>query len=182
MLLKRSIATRYATALFELAKEKNILEAVEKDFPQVAQIVGTNHDLFRFLTHPAISNDEKKAMLSGILEGKIDDTLYDAICLAVDKGREAYIPMMWEEYRKLLMEHRKQAKAVVNTPYELSAELKKELTERLSKALGKSVILEEKVEKELIGGIKVQIGDRVYDGSIVSRLGQLRDAMLSARV
>lgn len=181
-MLKRAIATRYATALFELAKEKNILEKVEKNFPEVTELVETHEDLRGFLNHPAIGADEKKKVVANLIEGKVDGTLFDLICMMIDKGREGYLSLVMDEYKKLLMEHRGQVKAVVYTPFELSEGLRKEIVDRVSAAMKKTVLLEEVKDESLIGGVKIQIGDRVLDASISNMLAQIRETLTSARV
>jgi len=181
-MLKRAIATRYAKALFELGKDKGILEEIEADFPKVAAVIDGNEDAQSFLAHPAIGDEEKKKLIADLFKSKINDSLFDLLCLCVDKNREAYIGLIWQDFKTLLMEHRSQVTAIVYTPYELSPGLKKELEDRMSKSINKTVLLEEVVDKELIGGVRVKIGDRIYDGSVVSKIEQLREAMLSASV
>lgn len=181
-MLKMAIATRYATALFDLASENNSLESVERDFPNVASMVEDREELKSFLLHPAISADEKKSVMAALLDGKIDGTLYDLVCMVIDKGREGYISLIHDEYRNLLMKKRGQVMAVVYTPFELSPELRQEIIDRVTAASGKIVLLREVIDTSLIGGVKIQIGDRVLDASIRSMLGQIRELMLSSRV
>ncbi len=181
-MLKRAIATRYATALFLLAEEKGILEDIERDFPGVADVYSSSEELTRFLTHPAIGPGEKKEVLEKLFEGKIHETLYDLVMMTVDKNREEYIPLIWEDFRRLLMEHRGQMRATIFSPFELSTELKQEVEIGLEKVTGKTILLEEKVDNSLIGGIRILIGDRVYDGSVVSTLEQLRETLMTAPV
>lgn len=181
-MLKRAIATRYATALFLLAEEKGILEDIEKDFPKVSEVYGGSEDLTRFLTHPAIGSGEKKKVLAQLFEGRIHETLYDLVMMTADKDREEYIPLIWEDFRRLLMEHRGQQRATVFSPYALSTDLKQEIENGLAKVTGKTIILEEKVDDTIIGGIRILIGDRVYDGSVVSTLEQLKDTLMTAPV
>ncbi len=181
-MIKRAIATRYANALFALAEEKGILDDIEKDFPGVAEVIASSGELAAFLSHPAISPDDKKTLLADLFKGKVHEVLFDLLQLTVDKSREEYIPLIQEDFMALLMEHRRQVHAQVSSPFPLSDDVKKEIAERLAKALDKTVIIDEVIDESLIGGIKVQIGDRVYDGSITSKLDQLRDAMLTTGV
>lgn len=181
-MLQRNIANRYANALFALARDSKQLEKVEADFPGVAGMIQGDADLHAFLTHPAIIPAEKKKILKALFGTKVNEMLYDFLCLVVDKKREAYIPFMCEGFIELLMEHRNRQEAEVDTPYELPAELSAGIAAKLEKITGKSIIIRQVVEPKLIGGIRIRLGDRVMDGSVVARLRQMKEALQSARV
>jgi F-type H+-transporting ATPase subunit delta len=181
-MLKRSIGSRYAKALFELSRDTNALGAAEKDFPQVVRIIIDEPDMKSFLNHPAIVPAEKKSLLEKLFKGKIGDTLYDFLCLLVDKNREEYIPIINEEFQKMVLEHQGRQIMMVYTPFELSSEMKGFVIDGLAKSTGKKVEIEEVVDPSLIGGIRVQIGDKVFDGSVKSGLEKLREALLTSKV
>ncbi len=181
-MLKRAIATRYANALFETAKGKGLLDEIERSFPSFVALIESDEDFSRFLTHPAISGAEKKTIVETAFKGGVTPLLFDMICLVIDKQREEYIPLIWEDYKNLLMEHRGQVKAMVHTPFALSPALKTCISASVAKLTGKAVIVEEVVDRSLLGGIKVQIGDRVYDGSIQNKLKSVRELLITAKV
>ena len=181
-MLQRNIASRYAGALFNLAREKGELEAIESSFPPIAQVVEQDEDLNGFLTHPAIASAEKKEVINKLFQGKINDMLYDFLCMVVDKKREAYIPLMWDVFNDLLLEHRKQLIAEVTTPYELPGGMQNELREKLKKVTGKDIIIEQIVQPEMLGGICVRLGDRIIDGSVGHRLEKLKEALKGVKV
>ncbi|MFA6448637.1 MAG: F0F1 ATP synthase subunit delta [bacterium] len=181
-MLKRAIGSRYAKALFELAKETNSLESAEKDFPQVVRVLETEPDFRSFMNHPAIVPSEKKSLLEKLFKGKIGDEIYDFLSLLVDKNREEYIPIINEELQGMLMEHQGRQIMKVYTPFEMTAETKAMLIEGLAKSTGKKVEIEEVVDPALIGGVKVQIGDKVFDGSVKSGLEKLREALMTSKV
>lgn len=181
-MLKRSIGTRYAKALFELARDTDRLDAVEKDFPPLLRMIEEEPGLRRFLTHPAIGSGEKKEIAAKLLRGSVDNLLFDFINLIIDKKREVYLPIIGEEFNEFLMEYRAMRTAMIYTAFALSAEVKQALARGLSKMTGRTVEIVEEIEPALIGGIKVQIGDKVYDGSISDRLSHIREELLSAKV
>ncbi len=181
-MLKRAIGTRYARALFDLANKNGKLAEIEKDYPVIINMITENSDLKSFLFHPAIGNTEKKALLEKLLKNSVSDLFADFVNMLVDKNREPYIELIWEDFKILLMDHNKQETAKIYTPFELSPELKSSIAAGLSKSTGKKVEINEVVDSSLIGGIKVQIGDKVFDGSIKSSLAQLSEALHSAKV
>jgi F-type H+-transporting ATPase subunit delta len=184
-MLQRNIASRYATALFLAARDSGQLEAVEAAFPPIAGAVRDNADLYRFLVHPAIAPTEKKKIIKQLmadLKDKANEMLYDYLCLVVDKQREEYIPLMSEVFQDRLMEHRSQITAQVETPYALPEELKAGLREKLGHVTGKTILLEEVVNPELMGGVLVRLGDRVIDGTVMHRLDQLKETLKAVKV
>ena len=183
-MLHRNIASRYATALFLSAKDLGQLEAVEAAFPVVAGLVTDDADLNKFLSHPAIAPEEKKSILKqivGELKGS-NDLLFDYLSLVVDKKREEYIPLMWDVFAERLLEYRSQLVAQVETPYDLPDDLKAALRDKLGKVTGKSILIEQVLTPGLMGGVKVRLGDRIIDGSIVHRLDQLKEALHAVKV
>lgn len=180
-MLHRNIASRYANALFQIARDRNALDALEADFPRIAGMMASDKDLHDFMIHPAIAPADKKNILNSILGDK-NALLFDYLSLVVDKNREAYIPLMWDVVKELLLEHRKQIVAEVDTPYELPAELKAALEQKLGQVTGKTVIISQVVQPDLIGGVRVRFGDRVVDGSVVHRMKKLRESLKAVKV
>jgi len=181
-MLQRNIASRYAKALFSLANDKGNLESVETEFPRIAAMLRGNEDLYNFVTHPAIAAAEKTKVVRGLFEGKVNETLFDFLCLVVDKRREAYIPLMCDVFIELLLEHRNRQEAEVETPYELPEAITKALSAKLQEITGKTIIVKQVIEPSLLGGIRVRLGDRVVDGSIVHRLDRMKETLQSVRV
>ena len=181
-MLKRSIGSRYARALFALMKDGGTLDAAEKDVPEVVRIIEGEEDLKSFLSHPGIGKPDKKDVLDKLFKGKVDNAVFDFLNLLVDKHREEYLPIIKEEFDELLLEHQGRRICKVTSAFELSADIRKLIVEGLSKTTGKKIEIEEIVDLSLIGGIKVQIGDKVFDGSLKSGLENMREVLLSAKV
>ena len=165
-----------------LMRDGGTLAAAEKDVPEVVRIIEGDEDLKSFLSHPAIGKPEKKGVLDKLFEGKVSDAVFDFLNLLVDKKREEYLPIINEEFGRLLLEYQGRRTCKVSTAFELSDGIRKLIVDGLSKSTGKKIELEEIVDPSLIGGIKVQIGDKVFDGSLKSGLENMREALLSAKV
>lgn len=177
------VAKRYAIAVFEIAKDKNIVGQITEELKVVSEVV-ENTDLFEtFFKHPKVSRDEKKELVKKSFEGKISDTLLNTLFLLIDKKREGILFKMVEEFLKFTNEEQGIAEAKVYTVKPLTDEEKVAFEATFSKASGKDKLtINNIVDPELIGGFKVRIGDRIYDGSVLRQLRRIERRMISGNV
>ncbi|HOO55401.1 MAG TPA: F0F1 ATP synthase subunit delta [bacterium] len=181
-MLKQAIATRYAQALFDLAREKDRLREVEQDFLKLIKLLEEQPELQQFLTHPVIVSSEKKKIIDSLFEGSTDELFVDFIGLIIDKNREEYLPLIKEDFDEMLRKDRGQEVAYISVPYELSETLKAQIASGLAGYTGKTVEIKEEVDPSLIAGIRVRIGDRVFDGSMKTRLEMIREDLMNSKV
>lgn len=172
------LARRYAGALFEAAKVLNAVDNVESDLGMVTYSLDESPQLGETLTHPLIPSDRKKQIISSIFKGKVQDVTLDFLFLLVDKRREEIIPDVESEYVNLANQYRKIVTVAVTSAVELSDDEQAKLRMKLGELTGKTAELELSVDPALIGGLLVQIGDTVLDGSVRGQLAALREKML----
>ncbi len=167
-----TIGKRYAKALFELAKESDQLELMEQELQAIVALFA-DADANDFFQHPTIGMEHKLDVLTKALTGKLSDTALNALKLIVERRREAALPAVASHYSKLLDDHRGRATAIVYTPMPLSAEESDKLSAHYGKVTGKSIRIQNVIKKELLGGMQVRIGDRLYDASLAGKLSEL---------
>lgn len=168
-----TIGKRYAKALFELAKEKDQLDQVEAELKAVIQMFA-DRKTSDFFLHPSISVQQKLEVLNKALSGKISDTLLDTLQLLVERRRESAIGAVSSMYTKLVDAYRGRATAIVYTPIPLSEQEHRQVAEFFSKETGKEIRVINEINKELLGGMQVRIGDRLYDSSLSSKLAEMK--------
>lgn len=171
------IRKRYARALFEAARERQEIAEVGQGLELVAAVLKNDEDFRRVWEYPGISSEAKKQLAAEAFGGRIPDLALNAILLMIDKRREAVLPDLAEGYREIADEALGQAKAVVYSPSALTDEVQREVAETFGKLTGKQIIVENIVKPELLGGIQVQIGDRLYDGSLAGKLQRLQKSL-----
>ncbi|OIJ11745.1 F0F1 ATP synthase subunit delta [Anaerobacillus alkalilacustris] len=177
------VAKRYATAVFELAKEQNAVEQMKEELQVVVEVVENTNLFDTFFKHPKITSERKKELVKASFQGKISDTLLSTLFLLIDKKREGILFKMAEEFLKLSNEEQGIAEAKVFTAKPLTDAEKVAFSATFSKVSGKGTLtIENIVEPELIGGFKVRIGDRIYDGSVLSQLRRIERRMISGNV
>ncbi|HEX5700698.1 MAG TPA: ATP synthase F1 subunit delta [Rubrobacter sp.] len=177
-----SAVSTYAGALFEAAEERGELEEVLSDLGEFVAALHESEELRLFFYGGQIPERQKRRALDGLTEGmKISSTNF--LKVLVDNGREEILEEVLDRYEQLVKEHLGRIEVGVTTAVELSQEQLDRLKERLERTLeGKEVILETKVDPELIGGVVFRFGGRMMDGSIRGRLESLREGMLERSV
>lgn len=175
------VAERYAAALFELAAEAGALDTVETDLNSFAALLGQSEDLTRLVRSPVFSADEQSRAIAAIIDAaKLDGLAANLIKVAARNRRLFAVPDMITSFRQMLAKHRGEVNATVTSAEPLTAANIAAVKEALKAATGKDVTLEQKVDPALIGGLIVQVGSRMIDTSLRTKLGALRHAMKEA--
>ena len=165
---------RYITPLFELAKEKDVVDGVMNGIEAFTVLFKESPELKSALLNPRIQKKKKKEILLKITEEGFLPLLRDFFCLLVDKGRESVFPFLEQEFVRLFRESRNIVTATVQTPKPLGDEYKETLASRFAEQTGKTVELIEELEPDLIAGVRITVGSRMLDGSLKVRLEDMR--------
>ena len=169
----REIARRYAEALYDLGYEDGLIAAIEAAYGGVVAAIAATPDAVRFLDHPLVPRARKIAFLDAAFPD-LPEYLRNLFRLLVRNGRAGYIRAVYEEFRILHGIRARIARVKVTTAKPLSPQDRKRLTNHLAAALGSKVELEERVEPSLLGGARLEIDDKVIDGTLRARLARLR--------
>ena len=167
------VAHRYAKSLIELAIEKGVVEKVHQDMLMFSGLCQSNRDFLLMLKNPIINHGKKRKILYSLFEGKVDPSTLAIFDIITRKNREFYLPAIAEEFVSQYRLYKGIEKAVVTTPFPLTESLRAEFKKMVADRTGKSVELVEKVDKELIGGFILKIGDRLMDNSVQHKLKSL---------
>ena len=177
-MLTNQLAATYAQAIYEIADSKNMLDEVEQQLATVAETIKSHEDLSMLMYHPMVPAQVKKDTLSQIFAEGLTDYVRNFLMLLVDKRRETALPSITKEFVRLANEKRNIAEAEVITAMPLTAEQESALKAKLSAVTGKNIILKPQVDKEIVGGVIVRIGNKLIDGSVTGRIAALRTALL----
>lgn len=174
---QRTVARRYANALYEEADEAGVLEAVDDDVLMLRRSLTSNDELSRFFESPVISPEKKDDIVQSLLEDRIEPLTLQFLRLLVQKDRETLTKAILDQYQSLRDEQRGVVVARVQVAQPLADADRETLVEALEAKTGKSIRLQVEEEPELIGGLVIRIGDRVFDGSVRNQLTNLRDRL-----
>ena len=181
-MLANQLATKYAQAIFELAAEQNMLDQVEEQLRLVESTMDAYSDLSTLIYHPRVLGQAKKETLSKIFSQDVADVVLRFLMLLVDKRRETILPFIIREYVKLANVARNIVEAEVTTSMPLDINQQTALINKLSLVTGKTIVLKTQIDKAIIGGVIVQIGDKLIDGSIKRQLQMLKNTLLNTEL
>lgn len=175
-MLQDRIAQRYAKALYELAEEKGKLEAVLADQRGVEVLFRENKDFRRFLASPIITDEKKRTTVEAIFKGKVDDVTENFYEFLTSRGREEIIPQVAQWFIHHFNElHNVQVVKVV-TAAELPEAQKEQIKTKLAQQTGARIELSTTVDPSVIGGMSIQVGDRLMDNTVRSTLSRLKQS------
>jgi F-type H+-transporting ATPase subunit delta len=172
------VARVYAEALFGIARERSLVDDMGQELEEFLALVRQDRDLEVFLTSPVLDPGEKVARIKVALSGRMDDTVADFLCLLVEKRRIGALSRIVDAYRDLADEHAGRTRVSVRTASPLDESLRSEIGSVLRASLARDIVIESEVEPAILGGAVVSIGDKVYDGSIRSRLKAFRNQIM----
>ncbi len=179
-MLKNPIAMKYAQAMFELAEDAQRIDEVGRDLHMVSDTVAGQRDLAIFLEHPSTPRDAKKEVVQQIFACEIGELTLKILLYLIDKRRETMLTDITMAYQNLTYEARGIALAHVRSAMALTESETARLKQALEKRSGKQIVLQETVDPSLLGGMVVQIGDTLLDGSVKRKLAELKDALMQA--
>jgi F-type H+-transporting ATPase subunit delta len=176
------MAGRYATALFDLAKEANAIDAVQADLTRFDALVGESADLLRLVRSPAFSTDAQLKALTAVLDrAGIGGLAANFLKLVTSNRRLFAVRDMIRAFGDLVAQHKGEATAQVTVAEQLKDEHVQALRSALKAVSGKNVSLDIKVDPAIIGGLIVKLGSRMVDSSLRTKLNAIKHAMKEAR-
>jgi F-type H+-transporting ATPase subunit delta len=172
-------AKRYAKAVFDLAGESGELEKVTAEFRSVGALIEGNRELSSALANPMVEPGQRKGVMKALLERLAVSTLTkNAVLLITDHRRADVLPQIAVELGRLSDERAGRVQAEVSSAAPLSEPQYQKVAASLERLTGRKISLQRKVDPALISGVVVRVGDKVFDGSVSSRLKELRTALL----
>ncbi|MEO0944236.1 MAG: F0F1 ATP synthase subunit delta [Pseudomonadota bacterium] len=176
--ISTGIAGRYATAVFELAKDGNALAALESDIAELNAAMTESAD-FRSLIHSPIYSREAQGDAIGAIAAKmgLSDTMANTMKLMASKRRLFVLPQLLAGLRELIDNEKGEITAEVQAATSLTDDQKNTLAASLKRSMGKDVKMNITVDDSLIGGLIVKVGSKMIDTSIRSKLMSLQNTM-----
>ena len=176
----KDLVSTYARALFDLAAASEAIDEVDSGFVAIVDAIHGHTGLMSTLVDAAIPGSKKRAVLREIFETHVAAESVAVASVMAERGHAALIDDVARAYRGLVESERGIVVAEVTTAVPLTDEMRASLVSKLTASLGRPVTLRERVDASIIGGIIVNVGGRVLDGSLSSQLDSVRSTLSTA--
>ncbi|MEX0653180.1 MAG: ATP synthase F1 subunit delta [Phycisphaeraceae bacterium] len=170
----------YAKALFEMGEAQGLLDTLADEVDQFGELINEQPDLRRLLAGRTLAAHERTAMLERMFQGNVSDLLYRFLQVVNRKGRLSSLPGIVQAFADLMTEQRGLIEVDAFVAVRMDEKQASDVAATLGRQLKKEVVLHQYVDPELIGGIKLRLGDQIIDGSVATQLRLLRQRMIAA--
>ena len=176
--IRASLAGRYATALFALAKENNSIDAVQASLTTLNAALAESDDLKALISSPVLSREDAGKAIAAIAKALgLDKLSTNMLGVLAANRRLDQIPAVIRAFSTLASDHRGEITAEVTSAHPLDDKQIKALKAQLKKRVGSDVSVSTAVDSSILGGLVVKIGSQMIDSSIKTRLNTLSQAM-----
>lgn len=176
-----SIARRYAKAIVAVAQEQNALEQ-SADELRLLRALAADPQIAHGLANPLLSASARRGLARAVAEQlKLRPIMRDFLCLLADHRRLDQLVGIADAYQKIIDEMLGRVRATITSAGPLTAQQTEAVIAALARQTGRTVLAEERVDKQLLGGLVVDIEGKVYDGSLRSQLEALATSIAGGR-
>lgn len=176
--ISSGIAARYATAIFEIAKESNALGNLESNVTELAAALAASEDLSALISSPLVSRDDQEKAIAAVAQKMgLEAALSNGLALMAQKRRLFVLPQLLAQLADLISEEKGEVTAEVTSAKALTKTQSEKLSKTLAARVGKTVKINATVDEDLIGGLVVKVGSKMIDTSIRSKLSALQNTM-----
>ena len=169
---------RYALALYEVAEKNGKVDEYLGDLREICELIDKDEEFQEVIKHPQISTKQKKRVFINIFKGKIDEELLSFLLILIEKDRILFLKEKLKEMEKIHLERNNTLLAEVKSVVPLTEDEVTRLVAKLENKYSKKILLKQEIDKSIIGGLYVRVGDDVIDGTVKSRLDDMKQIML----
>ena len=161
-----------------MAEEKNKVDEFMNDLETICNLIDNDKDFFTVIKHPQISTRKKKEIFINIFKDKIDEELLSFLLILIEKKRISHIRKKLDQMKEIYLEKHNTLEAVVKSAVPLLDEEVNQLKGKIETKYNKKIQMKLVVDKTLLGGLYVRVGDDVIDGTVKSKLDEMKEIML----
>lgn len=170
------VEKNYSDALFELISEEkpDMLAEVRDEMCAVDAVLSDSPELVRLMKTPTVGQDEKLSLMSEFFKGRVSDYTYRFLMVLTESGRISEFSGINRCFTELCNERLGIAEVTVVTTAPLDDAMKAKIKLKMTKITGKTIVIKERIDPSIIGGIVLKYGDRSFDGSVKARLEAMK--------
>ncbi|MDP7004782.1 MAG: ATP synthase F1 subunit delta [Phycisphaerales bacterium] len=175
-----ALATVYAKSLFELASDaggNDKIVEIADELEQVCELMRQNNEVRLFFASPIVDVSKRGEALSSIFSNRVTDLTLRFLLVLNNKGRLNHLESISASFDMLVQEAFGKVEVDLFTPIAIDALAINTIKEKVHSMLGKEPIMHPYIDKAMIGGIKLRIGDQLIDGSVQTKLRRLSESL-----
>lgn len=169
---------RYALALYEIAEKNNKVDEYLQDLRGICNIFEENKDFYEVIKHPKVNTAKKKEIFTDLFKGKIDEELLAFLIVLIEKGRILQLKDKLDQMEEIDLQRRNTIRGLVKTAVPLLDTELEQLKVIFEKKYDKTILFDTKIDKSLLGGVYVKVGNDIIDGTVKSKIEEMKELML----
>jgi F-type H+-transporting ATPase subunit delta len=181
-MLNKSVARRYAEAFFSIAREASKVDEYQSELGKIVQSIEEIDGLKQYFAHPLVPAKDKKDVANKLFASAVSPVTLNFLLLVLDKKRETYLEIIYNEYVAMADESHGIKKAELISAMAVSDEAVDALAKTLSISTGKTIQLKLSIDPALLGGVKIRMGDKIIDASVAKKLEMLKKNLKTAKI
>lgn len=181
-MINHEVARKYAQALFDSAKTKSILANAEEQLADLLKIIKSDRTFMDFLTSPQATDESKVELVRNVFTDKMERLVVEFLIVLLEKNRIGFLVEIIDDFIHLAEAEKGIGRITVYTAVEMLEDERQKLKSSLLAKSGLKVVLEEKIDKSIMGGMIVVMHNKIIDGSVRYGLEQIEDKLSKVRV
>ncbi len=179
-MIKSSVVTGYAQALYDLAKNEGVVEQIEQELVSIDQLLKECSELRKLMFHPGVGLKDKKKLAGEVFVKDGMPLIKKFLFVLIEKRREKFLEYILESYKSVVRKAKGIVLAEIQSVKELTEENIAALKTKLEDLIKKEVEIKTSVNAKILGGIIIRFGDKLIDGSVRNRLYKLKRKLMQA--
>lgn len=181
-MLTQEVAKKYAGALFLSLKDKNLIEQAYEQFRDLDKLISKDKNLLKFLGAPHVLDENKVALVRDVFSGRMEQLFVEFLVVLVEKNRINFLPEIIDELFRDIEAEKGIGRVTVITAVPINESERSSLSAKLAAKTNLKIVLEEKVDPSIIGGMIVILHNEIIDGSVSHGLNMLDEQLHKVRV
>ncbi len=181
-MLVQEVAGKYAQALFLATKDRNLIDTAYEQFNDLKAFLAEDKSLLNFLGAPHVLNEHKQTLVRDVFSSRLEQLFVEFLIVLLEKKRVAYLTQIVDEFIELVENEKGIERVQVTTARQLEESQRNQLIQKLAAKTGLEIVMEEKVDPTILGGMIVVIEDQIIDGSVQHGLNMVAEQLGKVRV
>ena len=181
-MLSQEVAKKYANALFLSVKEKQLTNMAYEQFGALKELIHKDKTLLNFLSAPQVLSEQKQTLIRKVFSSRIEQLFVEFLIVLVEKKRITFLSEIIDEFSRLIEAEKGIGRVTVITARPLDNAERSRLKEKMTAKTKLEIVLEEKVDRSILGGMIIILHNEIIDGSVRHGLAMLEEQLHKVRV